>query len=70
MIRCRRALKSHSEVLAMMTDKNLEARDVTVRLKGIIEGTGRVDSAGDLHFDMLQVPWNKERLLFNTSHPR
>ena len=42
-IRWRRALRSHSEVLA-------------VRLKGVIEGEGEVGDSCNLHFDMLQVP--------------
>ena len=69
-IRCRRALRSHSEVLAMMTNKYLEARDITVYLKGIIEGTGGVGSVGNLHFDMMQVPWNEGSLLLNALYPR
>ena len=56
MIRQRRALWSHSKVLAEMNSKYLEVRDIATGLKEIIEGTGRVVSVGNLHFDMLQVP--------------
>ena len=58
-IRHRMALRSHSRALAKMNSKYLEVRDITMHLKEIIEGTGRVGSIDNLHFNMLQVPLNK-----------
>ena len=42
-----------------MNSKYLEVWGIAMDLKKIIEGTGRVGSIGNLHFDMLQVPLNK-----------
>ena len=38
-----------------MTTEYLETRDITSRLKAIIEGKNEVGGADTLHFDMLQV---------------
>ena len=51
----RRALRSHSRTLAKVKSKYLEAQDIVINLKKIIEGTKEINSAGNLHFDMLQV---------------
>ena len=55
-IRYRRALRSHSDLLGKMVEKYQEARIVGTHLKGIIEGEDSVGGANVLHFDMLQVP--------------
>ena len=55
-VRYRRALRSHSDLLNKVIGKYLEARDIGVRLKGIIEGEDNIGGACVLHFDMLQVP--------------
>ena len=61
-IRHRRALRSHSRMLAQVTSKYLEAQDIAIKLKRIIEGTKDINSAGNLHFDMLQVPRTRDNL--------
>ena len=58
-IRHRRALRSRSRALTKMNSEYLEVRGITMDLKKIIEGMGRVGSIGNLHFHMLQVPQNK-----------
>ena len=69
-ILCRRAMRSHSKILATMTNKYLEVRDITVGLKKIIQGTGKVISVGNLHSTCYRCLGIQEPLLFNNSHPR
>ena len=69
-MRYRRALRSHSELLTKVTNKYLEAQDIAVRLKGVIEGEGEVGGACNLHFNMLQVPKDRNRCCFINVHPR
>ena len=51
----RRALRSHSELLTKITNKFLEAQDIAVRLKGVIEEERDIGGACNLHFNMLRV---------------
>ena len=55
-IRYRRALRSHTDLVGKMIKKYQEALDVTHHLKGIIEEENRVGGAYVLHFDMLHIP--------------
>ena len=55
-VRCRRAMRSHSDLLGKVIGKYMEARDIAARLKGIIEGEDDVCGACVLHFNMLQLP--------------
>ena len=55
-IRYRRALRSHSDLLGKVIGKYLEAQDIAVRLKGVIEGEDDIGGACVLNFNMLQVP--------------
>ena len=64
-IRYRRALRSHSDLLGRMTTEYLETRDITWCLKVIIEGKNDVGGADTVHFDILQVPEKGPQYLNN-----
>ena len=55
-VRYRRAMRSHSDLLSKVIGKYLEAQDIAARLKGVIEGEDVIGGACVLHFNMLQVP--------------
>ena len=49
-------MRSHTDLVGKMIEKQQEAQDAANHLKGIIKGENRVGGANVLHFDMLQVP--------------